>query len=211
MSDRGEDGERDRPEDAVGDRWESGDSDWPVDFDGIAETVTLTRDPDDRWNVAALGVRAGNPATARTWGDTITKRNFDRTGSGIVTFVDDPLLFVKAALTERKTDTLEVDGVTARVTVVVEAVDRGKTGDTTWTDWSLEPVEGAVLRRSVPVTNRGFNAIVEMTVAASRLGVPTYDDRVLERRLAYFEEVVETCGGEREMRALHRLRTLHDW
>lgn len=186
-------------------------TDWPVDFDGIAETVTLTRDPDDRWNVAALGVHAGNPATARTWGETITKRNFERTGSGVVTFVDDPVLFVDAAMTERKAEDPDLDGVAARVTVDVEAIDRGRSGGTTWVDWSLVPVEGEVRRRSVPVTNRGYNAIVEMTVAASRLDVPSYDADRLRDRLSYFEGVVETCGGEREQRALDRIRSLVDW
>ncbi|MFB6132936.1 MAG: DUF447 domain-containing protein [Halanaeroarchaeum sp.] len=186
-------------------------NDWPVDFDGIAETVTFTRDPDGRWNVAALGVRAGDPATARTWGKTTTRRNFERTGRGVVAFVDDPVLFVEAALTERKADSTDLDGVAAAVTVTVEAVDRGRSDGTGWVDWSLEPRDGEVRRRSVPVTNRGFNAVVEMTVAASRLDVSVHDTATLEERLAYFEGVVETCGGDRERDALELVRSVVDW
>lgn len=185
-------------------------SDWPIDFDGIAETVTLTPDPDGRWNVAALGVRAGDPATARTWGDTVTKRNFDREGRGVVTFVDDPVLFVEAALSERKAAAPSRSGAAARVAVDTEPIERGTEGGTNWVDWSLVPRSGTVVRRTVPVTNRGRNAIVEMTVAASRLGVPAYDDETLRTRLAYFEDVVETCGGERELQALDRLQGLLD-
>ncbi|UWG48522.1 Uncharacterized protein HSRCO_2253 [Halanaeroarchaeum sp. HSR-CO] len=186
-------------------------TDWPVDFDGIAETVTLTPDPDDRWNVAALGVRAGDPATARTWGETITRQNFERTGTGVVTFVEDPVLFVEAALTERKAEGRDIDGVAAWVEVSVDERERGTSGGTTWVDWALAPIDGEVVRRSVPVTNRGFNAVVEMTVAASRLGVPVYDAETLRTRLAYFEEVVATCGGEREEQALEKLRDVADW
>lgn len=182
-------------------------SEWPVDFDGIAETVALTADPDGRWNVAALGVHAGRPATARTWGTTVTRRNFERTGEGRVLFVDDPVLFVEAALTVRKLDDPPPDGVAATVAVDVTELDRGTEGGTTWVDWALRPTESRIHRESVPVTNRGFNAVVEMTVAASRLGVPTYDEAVLRRRLEYFEEVVETCGGEAEQRALE---TFHE-
>ena len=186
-------------------------SDWPVAFDGIAETVTLTRDPDGRWNVAALGVHAGDPATARTWGETVTRRNFERTGEGVVAFPDDPVLFVDAALTERKESSPRLDGLAARVEVAVDERDRGTDGGTEWVDWTLVPHDSEVLRRSVPVTNRGFNAIVEMTVAASRLGVPAYDDETLRGRLAYFAEVVETCGGARERAALEKLRDVVDW
>lgn len=186
-------------------------SDWPVDFDGIAETVTLTPDQDGGWNVAALGVRAGDPATARTWGETNTRENFERAGRGVVTFVDDPVCFVEAALTERHVESPDIDGVAARVDVEVEEIERGTEGGTTWVDWALIPGESDVVRRSVPVTNRGFNAIVEMTVAASRLGVPVYDEESLRTRLTYFEEVVETCGGEREAVALDQLRDLVEW
>lgn len=186
-------------------------TDWPVDFDGIAETVTLTPDPDGGWNLAALGVRAGDPATARTWGETNTRENFERAGRGVVTFVDDPVLFVEAALTERQAESPDIEGVAARVAVSVEEVDRGAEGGTTWVDWALAPGESDVVRRSVPVTNRGFNAIVEMTVAASRLGVSVYDEETLRTRLTYFEEVVEMCGGEREAVALARIRGLVEW
>ncbi|AKH98164.1 DUF447 domain-containing protein [Halanaeroarchaeum sulfurireducens] len=184
---------------------------WPTDFDGIAETVTLSPDPDGRWNVAALGVHAGVPATARTWGETVTWRNFARSGRGVVTFPEDPVLFVEAALTERKADTPDIEGVAARVEVSVSERDRGTEGGTMWVDWSMDPGKATVVSRSIPVTNRGFNAVVEMAVAASRLGVPTYDDRTLRTRLAHFAGVVETCGGDREHRALDRLRQHVDW
>ncbi|MFW5903275.1 MAG: DUF447 domain-containing protein [Halolamina sp.] len=186
-------------------------SDWPVPLDGIAETVTLTPDPDGGWNVAALGIHAGEPATARTWGETNTRRNLERSGRAVVTFADDPVLFVEAALTERHVESTAIDGVAARVDVVAEAIDRGTSGGTTWVDWALVPGDSEVVRRSVPVTNRGFNAIVEMTVAVSRLGVPAYDDETLRARLGYFEGVVETCGGEREADALERIHDLAEW
>ena len=53
-------------------------------------------------------------------------------------------------------------------------------------------------------------SVVELTVAASRLGVDAYDQRALRERLAYFADVVETCGGPREREALARTRELVD-
>ncbi|MFB6094738.1 MAG: DUF447 domain-containing protein [Halanaeroarchaeum sp.] len=183
-------------------------TDWPVSWDGVAETITLTRTPVGDWNVAALGVRAGVPATARTWGATNTREHFERTGGGRVGFPDDPVLFVEAALSERTVEAPALDGLAAAVSVSVESIDRGRTGGTEWVEWALEPTAVRIDRRRVPITNRGFNAVVEMTVAASRLDVPTYDDATLRERLSFFADVVESAGGEREREALDRLRDL---
>ena len=94
----------------------------------------------------------------------------------------------------------------AWVRVDAEAIDDGVEGGTQWVDWRLDPRESAVERRAVPTTNRGYYAVVEATVAASRLDVPGYDTAELRERLAYFADVVERCGGERERMALERLR-----
>lgn len=184
---------------------------WPVEFDGVAETVTLTPDPEGTWNLAALGIHAGNPATARTWGATNTRQNLAREGTAVVTFGKDPVRFVEAALTETHCEEPVPEGVAAWARVEVTEIDRGREGGTTWVDWALEPTESVVRDRVVPVTNRGYAAVVEMTVAVSRLGVPAYDDAVLRDRLAYFEGVVETAGGEREREALERVRQLATW
>lgn len=184
---------------------------WPVAFDGVAETVTLTPDPAGTWNLAALGVHAGDPATARTWGATNTRANFEREGTGVVTFGDDPVLFVEAALTETHRDQPVPESAAAWARVEVAEIDRGREGGTTWVDWALDPTESVVRERAVPVTNRGYYAVVEMTVAVSRLGVPAYDDGVLRDRLDYFEGVVETAGGAREREAVARIREVAEW
>ena len=183
---------------------------WPVDLRGVTESVVTTRGPDANWNVAALGLHAGDPVTARTWGNTRTRRNFRREGTGYVQFVRDPVLFVEAALGVREVDDPVLPAADAWVEVAVERRETGEAGGTTWADWDLVPVAAGVERRVVPTVNRGFNAVVEATVAASRLGVPAYDDRRLRRRLAYFERVVETAGGEAERAAMARLDELID-
>ena len=61
-----------------------------------------------------------------------------------------------------------------------------------------------------PTTNGGHAAVVEATVAASRLDVPAYDRDVLLDRLRYFESVVETAGSERERAAFDRVSELVD-
>lgn len=179
---------------------------WPAELRGVTESVVTTLGPNDRWNVAALGLFAGDPVTARTWGRTRTRRNFEERGGGYVQFVTDPVDFVDAACTVREEDDPLLSSADAWAKIEAEAVDRGSDGDIEWVEWELTPVESAIERETVPTTNRGYCAVIEATVAASRLDVPSYDSAVLRDRLEYLESVVERCGGPRETAAFDRLR-----
>lgn len=217
--------------------------DWPADLRGITETVVTTRGPDDRWNLAALGVHepgldvdaseldvdasgldadasgldapGGEPdgavATARTWGRTRTRRNFEREGEGYVQFTDDPVDFAEAALTVREETDPVLEGALAWARVAVVELDRGEEAGTEWVDWALDPTESEVRRRVVPTINRGYAAVVEATVAASRLDVPGYDRATLQDRLSRLADVIERCGGDRERQALAVVRGAADW
>ncbi|GAB7094598.1 hypothetical protein JCM30237_17510 [Halolamina litorea] len=183
-------------------------ADWPVELRGVTESVVATLGPNGRWNAAALGLHAGSPVTAKTWGNTRTRRNFHRQGGGVVQFTRDPELFTEAALTVHEGDEPVFDGVDAWVEVDVERVAAGEEDGTEWEEWRLTPVDAGVERRVVPTTNRGFAAVVEATVAASRLGVEAFDQAELRSRLDYFTEVVRTCGGEAERDAIDRVLEL---
>ncbi|WP_459194846.1 DUF447 domain-containing protein [Halosimplex sp. J119] len=185
-------------------------AEWPVELSGVVESAVTTLGPNDRWNVAALGLHAGDPVTARTYGRTRTRRNFRERGTGYVQFTRDPVDFVDAALAVRESDDPILDSADAWVEVAVERIDSTTESGTEIVTWRLEPVDSTVERRVVPTTNRGFYAVVEATVAASRLDVDSYDTEVLLERLAYFERVVETAGGERERTAFDRIDELVD-
>ena len=193
---------------------------WPVSLDGVVESVVTTLGPNDRWNVAALGLHApdggldagaSTPAEAVTWGNTRTRRNFHRRGEGVVQFVSDPRDFVDAALTIREESTPVLDSADAWVRVSVEQLDAGEEGGTQWERWRLTPEEGSV-RATRPFTiDRAFAAVVDATVAASRLDVPDYDtDRLLDR-LAYDASVVDRCGGRRAREAFATLERETGW
>jgi len=198
-------------------------TDWPVELRGVTESVVTTLGPNERYNVAALGIHApsadescdgergaDSDATARTWGRTRTRRNFEARGEGYVQFVRDPVVFVDAALTIREVEEPVLDGADAWVRVRAERIDAGQTGDTGWVDWRLVPVESEVRRRVVPAFNRGYAAVVEATVAASRLTVGSYDTEELRARIAYFERVAARCGGSEERAAFERLYDVVD-
>lgn len=184
---------------------------WPAALRGVTESIVATLGPNELYNQAALGVHAGEPVTAVTWGNTRTRRNFERQESGYVQFSTDPVDFVAAALSVHETEAPVLRRSAAWCRVIVEQVDREERGGTVCRTWELDPVEAAVRERSVPTTNRAHGAVIEATVAASRLDVDAYDTQKLRDRLAYYEEVVETCGGPAEQAAMSRLRELVAW
>ena len=199
-----------------------GDSaaDWPVALTGVTETVVTTLGPNGLWNVAALGVHAPDgdgdgtecpTARARTWGRTRTWRNFRERGEGVIQLTADPLAFAEAALTIREESEPVVDAADAWVRVTTERVDGGERGGTQWVDWRLHPQETRVLQEGVRSLDRATAAVVEATVAASRLDVPTYDTETLVDRLAYFDDVVATAGGERARAAFDVVDEATGW
>ena len=190
-------------------------AEWPVDLRGVTESVVTTLGPNERWNLAALGLHAPGDdderVRARTWGRTRTRRNFENRGEGYVQFTRDPVDFVDAALAVRELDDPVLSSADAWVQISVERVDAGREAGTEWVEWALTPEETTVERRVVPATNRGLNAVVEATVAASRLDVAAYDRETLVERLEFFEAVVERCGGPRERAAFDRIQSLVEW
>ncbi|WP_049996447.1 DUF447 domain-containing protein [Halococcus sediminicola] len=180
-------------------------AEWPVALRGVTESVVATLGPNEKWNFAALGLHAGEPVTARTWGRTRTRRNFHEEGEGVVQFLCDPLVFVESALSIHERSSPVHPSADAWARISVEHVEEGESGGTEWREWELTPVEMGIENRIVPTTNRGYGAVVEATVAASRLDVEAYDTDELRERLDYFAEVVETCGGEREREAMARI------
>jgi hypothetical protein len=187
--------------------------DWPVTLRGVTESVVTTLGPNDRWNVAALGLHTPDgdgPVTATTWGRTRTWRNFTERGAGYVQFTVDPVDFAEAAMTIREESEPVLDSADAWARVDVERRDDGEEGGTEWVEWALHPRETGVERETVPTTNRGYYAVVEATVAASRLDVDAYDREALLDRLRYFADVVDRCGGEREHEALMVVRAATD-
>jgi hypothetical protein len=188
-----------------------GAANWPVELRGVTESIVATLGPNGKWNFAALGLHAGEPVTARTWGRTRTRRNFHEEGAGVVQFLCDPVVFAESALSIHERHNPIHPSADAWARVTVESVNGGESDGAEWEQWELTPTEVAVEPCVVSTTNRGYGAIIEATVAASRLDVAAYDTDELRERLDYFAEVVATCGGEREREALSSIAEHTAW
>ncbi len=188
---------------------------WPVSIRGVTESVVATLGPNNLWNLAALGLHAptdGERVTATTWGNTRTRRNFHREEGGVVLFTADPLLFASAAMTIHEESEPVVEHADAWVAVDADPIESGESDGTSWERWALSPTEpGTVETRRPGTINRGCGAVIEATVAASRLDVPAYDTDVLLDRLAFFAETVEKCGGPRERAAFELVSETSGW
>ena len=187
---------------------------WPeqLHLRGVTESIIATRGPNDSWNLAALGLRApsvdetgAGRVTARTWGDTRTARGFSDRSEGIAQFVQDPRVFVDAALSVCERDSPIHPRAYAWVELRAELLAEGSEDGTRWVDWGLEPTESTVRDSPLPVVNRGHAAVIEATVAVSRLGVEGYDREELLGRLQWLRSVVERAGGSQEREAYDRL------
>lgn len=212
---------------------ETGDVEWPFAFEGIIESVVTTRGPNDRWNLAALGLHApghrtdqsaGGMAgeasdpeaaainresvTARTWGMTRTRQNFRHRSQGYVQITDDPVTFVEAALGVRELDEPLLGEPIAWVQVTVDQIDSGTSQGTEWIDWRLKPVDFDVDDPGVQPFNRGYAGVVEATIAASRLDVDAYESDAMLDRIHYYERIANRCGGPRIREAFDRLHEL---
>lgn len=194
---------------------------WPVGLAGVTETIVATRGPDGDWNQAALGIEPDDAASietgdtsaalAHTFGRTRTRRNFTAGRAAYVQFTIDPVDVVEAALGVFETDEpiLEATGAWTRVEPVEQSrrTERG----TSIVDWSLTPRGTKVRERSVPTLSRARGAVVEATIAASRLDVEGYDDGVLRERLHRLETIVERTADARTRGAFDRIDDLAGW
>lgn len=186
-------------------------TEWPVPLRGVTETVVTTQNEDGSWALAALGVHAGDPVTARTWGGTRTRHNFDRTGTGYIQFLQDPVTFVDAALGRASLAEPIHESADAWSRVSVDRIETDRSAGTEWVDWKLTPLETTIVEETVPVINRGHAAVIEASIAASRLDVSEYPTDALTTRLDRYERIIRRCGGDRDREALDRIRELSEW
>jgi hypothetical protein len=119
--------------------------------------------------------------------------------------VDDPFLFVHSALSDMLPDNFDHIG---GFPVLKDALGwiifncRIRKGENI-SVVELLPVESKIKHRQIKPVNRGFNALIEATVEATRY-VVLKDKKYLDR-IEYCDTIVQKCGGSREKDAMKLL------
>jgi hypothetical protein len=122
--------------------------------------------------------------------------------------VDDPALLVKSALSDVEPERYKfIDGFP----VIKQALGwiifdcECRRGENT-SVVELSPVRGKINRRLIKPVNRGFNAVIEAAIHATRY-VGLKEEEYL-RQIGYCNTIVQKCGGAHEKEAMRLLYEL---
>ena len=171
--------------------------------EGVNEIIAITLNEDGSLNTAPIGVivedSEGAVARAKLYRSQ-TRKNVVRTGLFYANVSSDALIFALTSFTD-----LEEEFFESFDPPVIK-------GSLAWCRFeanidglyaNLKLVEGKVLRRGLRAVNRGFSAVIEALVHATRYVITRNEARreELRRKILYYREIVQKCGSEREKKA----------
>jgi len=172
-------------------------------MEGINEIIAITENEDGSWNTAPIGIIVENSdstkARAKLYRNR-TRENLERNGVLFANIIDDPVVFAISSfgnLSEECFASLNppiIKGSMAWCRFRAEM--KGRVAVLTLTD-------GNVIKGRVRAVNRGFNAVIEALVHATRYVVikDAEKRRALLEKIHYYREIAEKCGSEREKKA----------
>lgn len=180
--------------------------------DGISETIVSTGM--EHPNAAPIGIiiKGGRPFIrlfkgSHTWANVLKEKYL------AANIVYNSLLFVRSTffdLESSEFDYVPVRGLNfpilkeAAAWVIFECINVKNTDQALIAD--LVPIEtgfNEINRKDLPVPNRGFNAVLEATVHATRYQL-SGDEKYLEL-IRHYETLASKCGGENEKKAMKLL------
>lgn len=180
--------------------------------EGISEIIASTGL--ERPNAAPIGIiTKGERPFVRLFKDSHTWANVLKDRYLASNVVYDPLLFVRSTffdLEPAEFEFVNAGGLKfpilkeAVAWVVFECINVKNTGHSLIAD--LVPVEAGFNehnRKELPVPNRGFNAVLEATVHATRYQL-TGEEKYLEL-IRHYESLASKCGGGAEQKAMKLL------
>lgn len=179
-------------------------------YDGISETIVTTM---QGWspNAAPIGIiRKGDRVFIRLFKGSITYFNVHSEGVLVANVVNDPVIFVRSTFSNLKESDFSFVSVSGREFpvlkdalswVVFECNNMKMPHEALVAE--LLPIHAHINRSPVQAPNRGFNAVIEAAVHATRYKL-TGDEKYLKLIRAY-SAIVSKCGGEREKNAINML------
>jgi len=186
---------------------------------GINEVIAVTFDGSGRANAAPIGIinRSGRSRLVLFRG-THTLENVLGNGIFCANIVHDPVLYVKTAFEDIGSEefaedfaenSADADGCglrffrlkSAESYVLFKAVKTGESAESCI--FELDFVSEKVIAPSVHPFNRGFAAVIDATVHATRYVISHSAE--LKELIDYDISIARKCGGERETEAVRML------
>ena len=179
-------------------------------YDGISETIVTTM---QGWspNAAPIGIiRKGDRVFIRLFKGSITYYNVSSEDYLVANVINDPIIFVRSTFSNLKESDFSFVSVSGREFpvlkdalswVVFECNNMKMSHEALVAE--LLPIHAHINRSPVQAPNRGFNAVIEAAVHATRYKL-TGDEKYLKLIRAY-SAIVSKCGGEREKNAINML------
>ena len=176
--------------------------------EGISEVIVTTLSKDGVPNAAPIGLHCKDGRLFFRLFNSKTLDNILARPVACANIVDDPVLFVHSALSDIEPDDFELiegfpvlKGTLAWIRFECKCKKVGKIFVV-----ELSPVSCDIIHRTVRPINRGFNAVIEASIDATRY-VIFKDEKYLER-IGYYDKLVNKCGGAREKEAMRLLYEL---
>ncbi len=176
--------------------------------EGISEVIFTTISPDGVPNAAPIGLHSKE---GRFYARIFNSKTLDNIITRPVTaanFTDDPVIFVQSALSDIESWKFEfIDGfpVLKDVSGWIVFDCRCKRSENI-SVVELSPVKAKIFQRKIKPVNRGFNAVIEATIHATRY-VVLNKQKYLEC-VDYYNSIVQKCGGPGEKEAMKLLYSL---
>lgn len=170
--------------------------------EGINEVIGTTH-----MNAAPMGViLRGRRYTLALFKGSHTAENIIRDGWFVANLIHDPVIYVESAFGDLPDDAFTTETINgtpmhrlaaAEAWVAFRAEVIGESGEAY--SILLTPLQEEVIVRSIRPVNRGFNAIIEAAVHATRY-IMNHDPK-LEWLIRHHLALARKCGGEREKEA----------
>lgn len=183
-------------------------------MEGINEVIVTTKSIDNRPNAAPIGlIRRNGRITARIFNESHTCTNIKDTGLLAVNIVDDPVVFVQSALEDLDKEKFEFIETGTGINFPVLASSNGwvifeaeiKEGDIATTA-ELQFITGNIKSIGIRPINRGFNAVIEASIYATRYKV--LKDETFLSKIKSYKKIINKCGGYSEKEAYKLINKL---
>ncbi|MFN3383636.1 MAG: DUF447 domain-containing protein [Archaeoglobaceae archaeon] len=167
---------------------------------GINEVIVITKS--EKLNTAPIGIIVENESSVFAKAKLFpshTRSNLERGSFFVVNVVNDATLFALATFEDLGGDYFEsLDPPILKGALAFCEFEPKLEGSIV----HLRLLRGKVLRNEVRAVNRGFNAVIEALIFATRLKLnPNFAEKMRE---CY--NVIERCGGEKERVAMEIIK-----